>query len=297
MPFIPLVSGRDPEWSDFFADAFSVQAEEETAKTLFRYQIPFPEEKEAIYFAKCGVPESKRKDYYKNMLGCVQRHIAICQHLKEQGVSSILYPEQITQEKAGNSNYIFIQTQSVRPILPALFGGAQIGILTLLDVFIRLSVVARDLSQAGVSHRGFRLDEVYLTPDERIVVGGLYYATGPKQASIIPYMPGQSRPLPKELLSGQGSQALDMRTLAMILYNLGVGVPWDTQWPKQSRIAPSLMPKEVIPVIQFGLNCKEEECNAFRRKLLDCRKAISKTDSGHWQIPIRHRMENIYTYE
>ena len=297
MPFIPLISGKNPEWSNSFADAFPVQTEGENLKTVFQHQIPFSGEKEAIYFAKHGIPESKRMDYYKNMLACVQRHIAICQHLKEQGVPSILYPEQVTQEKAGGSNYIFIQTQSVRPILPTIFGGTQIGILTLLDIFIRLSVVARDLSQAGVCHRGFRLDEVYLTQDNRIVVGGLYYATGPKQTSIIPYTPGQSRPLPSELLSGQGSQALDMRTLAMILYNLGVGVPWDTQWPKQPRIAPSLMPKEVIPVILFGLNCKEEECNAFRRKLLDCRKAISKTDSGYWQIPIRHRLENIYTYE
>ena len=267
--------------------------------SVFCVQIPYASEREAIDFAKYGIDASGRKGYYKTMLDGVQRHIAVMQYLKEKEVPSVLVPEQITQEKVDGVNYIFVQTQAVSPIQQVLFCNQEIELLTLLDIFIRLTVVVRDLAQAQIHHRGISLDEVFLTEDNRIVVGGFYYAdaVGGEQP-IVPYLPQHGKYLPPELLAGEpGTQAADMRTLAQMLYNFCAGVPWDTQWPAKPNIAPAYAPPELIPALLLGLNCKEEECNAFRRRLLDARKAIAKSESKDIRIPIHHRVENIYTYE
>ena len=295
-----LCTQTSPVWREKYADVFAIQDSDGCNKTVFRYEIPFRAPKDAIIQKKHALSAQDRVKYYQSLAQSVHRHVEICNLLKAKGTPSVLLCEAVTQEtdsETGNSQ-IFIQTESVMPIQEVLFKDG-INILTLLDVFIRLSVIVRDLSRedCGVSHRGISMDHIYINKENKIVLGGFYYATAPEFAEILPYLPDHPRHLPLTLLQGAtGSAGTDMQTLARLLCNFLSGLPWDTQWPVTPRVAPAYAPEGLAEILWFGMNCEDADCNMFRRQLLNYRKELSKTEQAKLIVPIHTPLKKQYAY-
>lgn len=293
-------SKDEPAWKGAFHSAYLVKNEAGQKMTMFQYDIPLPIEQEAVTFARFGIEPEKRSGYYQQMAKCVHRNVAISNLLRNNGIPSILTFEKVSQErdpKTGTTS-IRLYSQEVSPIMHQLFRD-EIPLLTLLDVFIRLSIVVRDMAKppCEVSHRGISMDNVYLTTDNKILLGGFYFSTSPSTPDILPYMHDKDRHLPLTLRNGaSGSAATDMQTLSRILYNFCSGLPWDSEWPLTPNIAPEYAPNELAQVIRFGMDCSIADCNVFRRKLLDCRKVLSKTDAAQISIPVFTPLLDTFVY-
>lgn len=311
MDFFTICTSDNLAWRSYYYDAFFYTSEKGEKKTIFRYDIPFPKEDEAIRFEQYGIPSDKRLWYYDHLARCIKRQYDISCLLNRNAVPSILtYHSSSTSQRDENTdiNHLYFVSHEVRPIMDTLFKD-RINLLTLLDVFIRLSVIIRDISKPPccLSHRGISMDEIYLTPDNKILLGGFYYAATAYQGDgllvgdfdkPLPYLPEQGMYFPPSLIAGgPGSAATDMQTISRIMFNFCSGLPWDTQWPSVPNIAPSYIPEELIQVLIFGMNCTDADCNAFRRKLLDCRKALSKTEAAQISIPIRKPLLKQFAYE
>ena len=296
-----LCAQNTSAWHSKYADVFLVSDEKQTAKTIFRYAIPFADEKDAILQKRFSLTAEDRIRYYQNLVQGIQRNRLITGQLISNHVPSILKCELIEQEqdqKTGQ-NIIFIQTEAVKPIEQVLFD-KEINILTLLDIFIRLQIIVRDISKSPccVSHRGIALDEVYLNADGKILLSGFYNSTSPGTPEIIPYLPDQAKHIPAELIRGaKGDAGTDMQTLTRMLYNILSGLPWNTQWKSQMRIAPAFAPPGLTDILVYGLTCTEADCNYYRRRLLNFRKDLCKTEFAAMMIPISSPYRKQFIYE
>lgn len=287
-------------WNGRYAEAFLFTDNTGKEKTIFRYTIPFTSEQAAIFQFKYSLTAETRIQFYRTLVQGIQRHIAITNLLKSHRVSSILSCEAVEQEGDPETgrNCIFIQTEAVRPILQVLFD-KKINILTLLDVFIRLSIIVRDIGKSpwSVSHRGINMEEVYLNADGMILLGGFFHATTPELNQQIPYPPDGLKHLPSTLCNGgNGSNSTDMQTIARLLYNFLSGLPWDTEWTETPRVTPAYAPEELAQIIHFGMNCSDAQCNRFRRLLLNYRKKISKTPLATLMIPVHTPYSKEFIY-
>lgn len=288
-------------WIGKYAAAYSYQNEAGIQKTILRYTLPFSEEQDAILVYKHKMTPEQRASYYQTLVQGIQRNIAITRLLKNNGVNSILTFDAVEQEREPETgrNNIYIQTEAVQPIWNVLFQ-REVNILTLLDVFIRLSIIVRDISTdpSSVHHRGICMDEIYLTVDKKIRLGGFYYATAPGYSQAVPYLPDQATHLPPALIDGDvGSAGTDMQTLARMLFNILSGLPWDTQWPELPRIAPAFAPEGLAEILMHGMACTDAECNRFRRRLLDFRKYLSKTALASFMVPVYEPFRKEYSYK
>lgn len=288
-------------WHSKSADVFLVKDENQITKTIFRYSIPFADDQDAILQEKFSLTAEDRIRYYQNLVQGIQRNRLITGQLISNQVPSILKCELIeqAQDQKSGQNRIFIQTEAVKPIEQVLLK-EEINILTLLDIFIRLQIIVRDIAKSPccVSHRGISLNEVYLNADGKILLSGFYYATSPGTPEIIPYLPDQAKHLPAELLRGaKGDAGTDMQTLTRMLYNILSGLPWYTQWKNQMRIAPAFAPPDLTDILIFGLTCSEEDCNYYRRRLLNFRKDLSRTELATMMIPISNPLRKRFIYE
>lgn len=293
-----LCRNSSPAWCGRHFSAFSVKDENGVGKTIFKYTLPFSEAQDAILVEKLGLSAEERSTYYQTLVQGIRRHIAITNKLKDSGTRSILFCESVEQEadtETGRNN-IYIQTCGVQPIQQVLLRD-KINLLTLLDVFIRLTIIVRDIGQANVHHRAISMDEVFIDDEGKIRLGGFHNGSSPEHEQIIPYLPDAPRHLPAQLLQGMsGSVAEDMQTVSMMLFNILAGLPWDTQWSRLPTISPAYAPEGLEQILMFGMKCTDNECNRFRRLLLDYRKQISKTMLSTLQVPIVTPYSKIYNY-
>ena len=172
--------------------------------------------------------------------------------------------------------------------------------MTVLGIFIRLATILRDIAKApcAITHRGLDLQEVYLNANNKVLLGGFYYAHAPSFNGIPEYLPESPRYLQSVYGQGQkGSAATDTQVLARMLYNLFAGVPWDAAWNTEPFIAPEYAPPELLPVLQMGLRCAEDECNAFRKSLMACYKQLNKQEGSQIMLPIRRQLQKEFSVE
>lgn len=286
-------------WSDCYGTAYRFR-NGNVKKTVFCCDIPLLFEEESEMMARMKISEENHGKFYHAIAQGIQRHIASTNLLKMTNIPSILFSDKIYQEKDPKTarTSIYLVTEEVRPILDTLLKD-RINLISLLDIFIRLSIIIRDITkpQCLIAHRGISLDYVYVNEQKKILLGGFFYAAIPGQGEALPYLPGHGTHLPSVLRNGAvGSPALDMQSLSLILYNLCSGLPWNTEWPALPMVAPEYAPEELAQVLRFGMTCSDDQCNKFRRELLNCRKTLSKTPSADIMVPIRKALLKEYRY-
>ncbi len=260
----------------------------DSEKTVFRYQIPFPADVEAVYLARYGLSDADRLGFYQNLVRCIQREVDVTRFLKSHSVSSILSFSEVEQLRDDNGIiHIFLETERIYPILRQQLGGKEVSALTVIDILYRLSIIFRDINRVGVVHRGFDLEEVYITSDNKILLGGFFYASCPGVIPYTEYLPHLPPYLPKNLRSGgTGSQNSDIQSLSVLAWNLFSGGAYDLSLNTAYLVRPEYAPQEIIETILLGLRCKDEECNSFRRQLLNARKSLSKTEYADQMLPL-----------
>ncbi len=293
MDFKKLLS-EEPSWETEFYNAYKVEDEQKNTKTAFHFQIPFAPEKEALVFEKHQIRPEQRKEFYQRLLVCVQHHLSTTRYLERLAVPSILTFSQVVQERIDGASHIFLVTDNVQPILSGLFS-PSVTILTAMEATQRIASIMRDISKVGVTHRGFTLEEVFLNADNKILLGGFYYASCPGVEKYTDYLPNRPINLSPALLAGDpGHQGTDMQCLAMTAWNLFSGLSHDAAFTDYRLVLPRFATPDMANALQLALMGKEENCNAFRRKFTDARKAISKTEFAATLIPYRGKAKRAY---
>lgn len=260
----------------------------EVEKTIFQYQIPFPPEMEAIYLAKYGLQSSDRLNFYQNLVRCIQREVDITSYLNKQNIGSILSFSEVEQIRDNNGIiHIYLETEKVYPILRQQFGANEISALTFIDILYRLAIIFRDINKAEVVHRGLDLRKVYISTDNKIMLGGFFYSACPGVIPFTEYLPHTPPYLPKNLRQGStGSQSSDIQSLSVLAWNLFSGGAYDLGFDPSYLVRPEYAPQEIIDILCLGIRCKDEECNSFRRQLLNARKMLNKTNYSQQMLPL-----------
>jgi hypothetical protein len=282
-----LCSTVNPSWRGKYADAYHYKDATGTKKTVFRYQIPMDAQDESLFLAKYLLSPKDRKSYYKNLAISVQRQVAILDRLHREGVQSILKYSRIEQERMENGvTAIYLETEEVYPIKEKLFS-PSVSALTAVDVFLRIAYVFRDISKCGVVHRGFDMDEVYINAENKILVGGFYYAACPGAPEFTEFLPQAPVNRPWIVDDGfAGNQGTDIQALCMAAWNVFSGLPAEANRFQATRLVqPEYATEQITEALLFGLKCSEMDGNAFRRKLLDARKAANKTNYAQLELP------------
>ena len=277
-------------WETDLMTAFHCPDENGIIKTVMRYRIPLHAESEAIYLSKYDMAAEDRLAFYKNVVSCIQQQVAVSQYLQDAGVSSVLSFLSMEQErdKKGVST-IYLATEQVWPILDKLLVDRS-DVLTLLDVIYRLGTVLKNINKEGIGvvHRGLDLRNVYINAENRIRLGGFFYAYCPIKSGVPSYLPGSPSPLDAVYSKGEtGNETADIRTLSMIAWNLFSGLPHNTQIDTSRVVFPQYATEELAQLLWDGMSGSFESCNSFRRRLLNYRNQIKDTDYAKQMIPIR----------
>lgn len=283
-----------PAWESHFGTAFHINDEKGSAKTVFQYQIPFSAEKEAELLTHFKVAPAERLAFYQKLLACIQHNLAVTNYLQRANVPSILHFTDVQQVKEDGRTILYLETDEVWPITARILHG-EISQITLLDLLYRLSIILRDIHSetVGISHRGLDLNEVYIDGQGKILLGGFYYAACTRadidEIGASPeYLPMKPVNLPIALEKGaKGSQGTDILTLAMNAWNLYSGNPFDVKLTSKRMVYPEYATDEIVAALALGLTGQDANCNQFRRRLTECRKALNKTEFGSSFIPVR----------
>lgn len=293
--FTPALPSKIPVWQGTYCRAFALS--EPAEKTILQFRIPYTADEEAILLTKFQMSPGDRLPYYETLVKCIQRELSVSEYLKHSGIPSILYFEDIYQEQQDGVTSIFLQSEPIWPIKERLLRGA-VSKLTVLDVFLRLLTILRDLAKVGVTHRGIDMNEVYLNASDHILLGGFYYADCPGMDTPPPYLPEHPKYLPDVFLQGEtGSLGTDAQTVFRLMYNAFSGLPIETLWRNPPNIQPEYASEELTDLIFWGLQCKDQELNPLRRKLSGYRKVLAKTAEAKERIPILEALLPEYKIE
>ena len=267
---------------------------------VIRYRFPYSRQREAELLGAHKLMPIDRVPYYQVLSAAVERNLLFTEYLRQESVPSILEFENTYQKQEDNGIIAIygVLTEPVTPITQAIFQ-KDFNALTALEVFLRLSHILRDIHKTPISPilKYLDMDDVYLTQDNKIRLGGFFYVDGdglPPAPGFLPDAPIVA-PLPPAT-TGYG-QEYDIKILARIAWNVFSGLPWDcSHLPVTQRIPPKYAPVQLLEILESGLNAESGSENIFRRQLMQCRKDLSKTDFATLTIPACNPMRKEYHF-
>ena len=283
----PMSNNTTPDilWRTKYATAY-----EENGRMVIRYRFPYSRQREAELLGCFHLTPEERLPYYQTLSAILERNLMLTDYLAEQGVPSILTFDSAYQSQEDNGIICVycIPPVPVTPITRSLFA-EDCNALTVLDVFLRLSRIQRDINKSPISPvlRYLDMDDVYLTPDNKILLGGFFYAEANGLPTPPDYLPDAAAVVTQDQLSGlPTTEGTDMRILCRIMWNVFSGLPWDTaQTTASMRIPPLYAPAPLLSLLELGLTGECDNCASFRKKILQCRKELAKTEFAEMTIP------------
>lgn len=270
-------------------------------KMVIRYRFPYSKIREAQLLGAYNLSPKDRLPYYRTLSAMVERNIVVSNYLKSQGISSILFFEKTYQQQEDNGiiGMYCVPEEPITPITHSLFS-TDCNALQALDVFLRLTHILRDIHQTpdSLSLRYLDLEDVYLTEDNKIKLGGFFYASAEGLDVPPPYLQDAAPVMPDTLNAGAaGDIGADMQILCQIAWNIFSGLPWDTSHTAISKkIPPRYAPPQLLAVLELGLNGNADDFSVFRKLLLSCRKELAKTPFAQQHIPMKAPYRKEYHY-
>lgn len=283
-------------WRTKYASAYL-----EGGKMVIRYRFPYSRQGEAALLGTYHLTPSDRLPYYQTLSAMVERNLTLTQYLEEASVPSILTFESTYQKQEDNGIICIygIPNQAVQPITQTLFA-SDCNALTALDVFLRLAHILRDINKTPISPvlRYLDMDDVYLTGENKILLGGFFYAAAEDLSAPPRFLPDAAAVVPNHILEGgTGDAGSDMQILAQIAWNIFSGLPWNCEHTAISKqIPPKYAPPPLRTVLELGLEGDPAQCNNFRKQLMQCRKGLAKTDFAHLTIPMCKPFQKEYRF-
>lgn len=263
-------------WNNGAAEAYWPNGQ-----TIFRHQIPFAPAAEAKLMAEYGMLPEQRKAYYQGVAQGLQHEIAVSKVLRQLNLKSVLtYTAAEKAESNGSIAMLLAADGRLTPLTQILLQG-NVPAITILDIISRLAVILRDLAQYGISHGNLSLDEIYLTSDNRILLGGWRCASGPNLPPPPRYNPDTYKALTgRQAATGHS----DMVDLAAIAWNLFSGQPGTIERPGMPDVAPQYATNTITAALVIGRSGDPGQLQEFRKALSAARRDL--IDSGASERPI-----------
>lgn len=261
-------------------------------RSVFCYQIPFPPEREADLMVRYGLSADQRRKFYEDFLKALQHEIEVTDFLSRNGVPSLLVFLNMETMQENETTYLYLETEYVEPLLQTELK-TEISPITLIDITSRIAMILRDINAKGVVHRGVDLREVFVNQEKKYLLSGFLYSFC-ESVNVSPfgsYLPNHPENISEKFLQGQvGSIGLDIQSLAKMIWNIFSGNAYDYPLKLNRKVFPEYADEDIVAALSVGLTGNDSNCNLFRRKLVDCRKALIKAESeGNklQMIPIR----------
>lgn len=287
-------------WGNHYTKAFHARIDSDTYYTIFKYQIPFSPDEEKLFMARFELAPGERMNFYRNLVCCIQQEIKASQLLSSNKVPSILKILQVEQTKSSNGIInIYLKTEQVWPLC-LHYLHEEVSRIDAINVVARLAITLRDINKAphNVVMRGLDINEIYINADQKILMGGFYYASSPMLPHYPAYLPGCPKNIPENVLRGEpGDAGTDTYSLACLAWNLFSGIPLDAQIPKHLSVFPQYGTDELAEALWMGRSGITDNSAAFRKRISDCRKQISKSDQASELIPVREQRRKQYAIE
>lgn len=260
-------------WRHKFGNTYSGRTESGELKcTVFEYCIPLPTHREKELELRYGVQNLSQ--YYLNLAVAVQHQYTIANDLEAANVQSVLRYLDYQTSKNGELTKILLATAPVVPLLGSTITD-NLTVRTAIEVTMRLATILRDFRNldAPVIHRGLNPDEIYVTQDSKILLGGFLYSATPKQKQIPDYLPQKPANLTPVLKAGGvGTQGDDLYSLTAFLWSLLTNSPVGMELPHPVTI-PANTPLAIQELIAYGLS-GNAEIMAYRKRLTEIRKML-----------------------
>ena len=294
-------SDSNLSWRSKYYDAFTYTDKQEIKHTILRYQIPYPKLREQELFLKYPTLEQDKTFYYQRLAHAVQNQFNASRYLSKQEISSILTFDQVEKTQKDCVTTIFFSTPPIRPIRHLLKD--ETDTLQAVTILMRLATILRDLNQLEppVSLRGFDIDEIYVTDDDRYLLGGLYYTVWDDSSQAPIYLPERPNNLPRTHQMGRiGESYDDVYTLAALAWSIFAGCPIGSELPPL-LVYPMYAPEEVAQAITIGLSGEPDALVQFRKRLVQCRKKLVTGEIENKTFPLIDKykstfVEDINTY-
>ena len=288
-------------WRSKYFDAFTCEIPKDQRRTILRYQIPFDKKKEQELILRHPNIANDRTLYYQRLAGAVQNQYSASRYLSKQEISSILTFEKVERIKKDGLTTIFMSTQPIRPIRQMLKD--ETDTLQMVTLLMRLATILRDLNQLEppVAHRGFDIDEIFVTEDDHYLLGGLYYTVWDDNSQAPPYLDEHPHNLPRVHQMGRiGESYDDVYTLAALGWSIFAGCPIGSELPPM-LVYPMYAPEPVAQAIMIGLSGEPDALSQFRKSLVMCRRKLVKGEIENKTFPLIDKytstfVEDINTY-
>ena len=266
---------------------------------VIRYRFPYSRQREAALLGSYKLSPADRIPYYQTLSAAVERSFLFTEYLRQENVQSILEFENTyqKQEENGVIGMYGVLTSPVTPITHAIFQ-KDFNAMTALDVFLRLAHILRDIHKTPIAPvlRYLDLEDVYLTQDNKIRLGGFYYVDGDGLSPAPGFLPDAPVVVPFPPSNEHRNQGEDIKILARIAWNIYSGLPWDcVQTHASQRIPPKYAPPILLQTLELGLNATVES-NTFRKQLMQCKKELAKTDFASLTIPACNPLRKEYQF-
>lgn len=284
-------------WKNQYASAFQYRIDASTVHAVLRYQIPFPADEEKIFMERYGISPGQRKEFYQNLLRCIHQQIKASALLAQHDVASCIRFYRAEQDRDDHGTaFVYLETDNIRPVSESVFSESTDS-LEAINIAARLSVILRDIQKEpyNVTLRALDPSEVYINDDNKLVLGGFYYAASPFLPEPPPFLPTRPANIRADVLDGgTGDAGADMYSLSCMLWNLFAGIPLDAKLPEHLMVFPQYASTDLAKVLLLGRKGQAGDVAAFRRVLGKCRQAYSKGEVPTEKIWIRKQRRKQY---
>lgn len=245
-----------------------------------------------------GITAAQRKQFYENVIQCIQHQIKASALLAQQNVASCIRYYRFEQEKTENGGTeIYLETDYLRPLSDTLLSEAT-DEMEAINIAFRLATILRDLwkDPHKMTLRVLDPNELYITADSKIVLGGLHYAASPFLPEPPPFLPFVAPNIRSDVRNGVvGDCGADMYSLACMTWNLFSGNPLDAGLPERIRVFPQYATEELASTLMLGRHGDPQKTAEFRRMLNKCRTECSRRTDAPASIPIRKQQRKEYS--
>ena len=284
-------------WKNDYSSSYLYRRDASSIHMVMKYQIPFSPDDEKIFMERFDIPVSERKEFYQNLLKCIQQQIKASAILAQQNVPSCIKFYGAEQERDENGiTSIYLETDYLRPLCQTTLSELT-DELEAANIASRLAIILRDLQKEPhkVTLRALDPNEIFINDENKLVLGGLFYAASPFLPEPPKFLPTVTPNIHKDVLTGgTGHAGTDMYSLACMIWNLYAGIPLDAKLPEHIDVFPQYASEDLAMTLLLGRHGREEDVAAFRRQLGKCRACYSKKDTAPVKIPIRRQRRKEY---
>ena len=267
----------------WYGDVYSARVTHEgLPKTchLTHIQIPLPEEKLSAAAEMFGLEEDDQDTFSAWFLSRIQNHVRTMLYLKENNVNNMVELWHADLFENEGAKHIYVMTPPYETYAETL-EGKSLSVSELYGALVRISSLIRDIGAVGLSHGDISLSSLYITEEDKIVLGDFYY-TAPLNSAPNPdrykfILPPHVRE--EDAVSGEVKANADLQGLCSLMWTMVNEIPADIRTPYRTTLQKA--PEDLSALLFATLGNEEAQLDSFRKSASSMLRAANKASESY----------------